>query len=136
MDLSKDICENLRKLYPNDFFLAISAKVSYCGNFDYICNNNVRVIRLPISSGEAVDDDALKSLLHRAVFESRTTKPNNFRAEYIFDRITKMLPGRNKIVLVSDENLDSVAVKLYGSHKGTTDFKDSEFGAKVTVILY
>ena len=133
MDVAKEICENLSKLYPSDLYLAMSSNISGHGNLNRICNkNDIQVFRLPISNGE-VDDDSLKSLLHRTVFECRGTKPNADRAGHIFKQVIKMLPGRNNMVSVSD---DDFSYKLYGSHKGTTDFIDPEFGANVAVILF
>ena len=132
-----NICENLRKIYPNDLFLAMSSKSVGFGNLNDISNkNNNCIYRLPISNAKAMDDDELKSLLHRTVFESRATKPNVDRAKHIFNQITKIVPKHNKIVLISEDNSDSLFFKFYGSHKGTTEFKDSEFGSPVTVFLY
>lgn len=137
MDVAKEICENLRKIYISDSFMAITGSVAYFGTFNKIYDkNNVLLIRLPPSTGEAVEDDHLNSLVHRSVYESKSIKLSVERAEQIFNHITKMLPGRNKIVLIRDANSDNLDFKLYGSHKGTTEFKYSEFGSPVTVFIY
>ena len=137
MDMAKYICESLRENYPNDSFVTYPQEtVSVHGNLKYICRmESTGVARLIVSKGEAVDDNTLKSLLHCTVFECRATKPNLDRAMHIYDQISNMLPGRKKSVFVGETYSDSV-VTVYGSHKGTTSFKDSEFGSQVTIILH
>ena len=130
------ICENLRKYYPNDSFVAYPGKrVSVIGNLNYTVYVTCTIREQQASkSRETGDDAALKTLFHGMVFECRATKPSSARAMHIFDQITKMLLGRYKSVFVGDTYSDSV-VTVYGLHKGITNFKDSKFGLQVTIIL-
>jgi hypothetical protein len=134
MDMAKHICENLKKLYPDSTFVAYDDAFTSYGNLTTICDmNSSRVSRFNNSNGESLSDDALKSLLHRVVFDSRATKPDLARATHIYDQITKMLPGRNKALFVI--NTDK-SIAVYGSHKGMAEFKEPEFGSHVTVVLH
>ena len=140
MELAQHLCVNLRQQYPNDSFLAFwrsSTTAHGTGLNQYIIfnMNSVVVSRLPLSNAKAIGDSALKSLLHRVVFESKSMSDNMDRAVYIDGEITKMLPYYNKTVLVTDANSNH-RPEVYGPHKGLAYFSEPEFGSQVTIVLY
>ena len=140
MELAKHISENLRTHYPNDSFVARTDATTGYGNVQdtskFICNmHGAKVSRLPLSSAEAIDDSALKSLLHRVVFESKSMSDSLDREMNIFDQINKMLPGHCCSVYVTDVSSNDRPV-VYGPHKGLAYFWEPEFGAHVTIVLH
>ena len=140
MELAQHLCVNLIKQYPNDMFVAIWA-ASTAGRGNGIGDgllfnmNKIQIFRLRHSSAKAIDDSALKSLLHRVVFESKSIINNIERATNLLDQINKMLPDYNKTVFVTDANSNH-RPEVYGSHKGLAYFWEPEFGTHVTVVLY
>lgn len=74
MELAQHICENLRKEYPNDSFVAYTNACKYFGR-GIICDmNGTRVSHIVPSSEKEIGDSTLKSLLHRPVFGSKTER--------------------------------------------------------------
>ena len=135
MELAKHICENLRQRYPNDSFVAFTATSAFSGNLDYICNmNGTRVCRLYLSGKEAIGDSALKSLLHRVVFESKSMSNTTDRARHICEQIDKMLPAYQRTVFVTPVSSND-RPQVYGPPKGLAYFWEPEVGAHVTIVL-
>ena len=141
MELAQHLCVNLRKQYPNDSFLAyLGASTTAFGTglnkhniiFDM---NNVLVSRLALSDANTIGDSALKSLLHRVVFESKSMSDNMPRAKYLYDEVKKMLPDYYITVFVTDVISNDRPV-LDGPHKGLTYFWEPEFGDHVTVVIH
>ena len=135
MELAKHICENLSVEYPNDSFVACTYS-AYSGNWKDICDmNGIRVCRLILSSANAIGDSALKSLLHRVVFESKSMSDSQDRARYIREQIGKMLPAYCKTVFVTAVSSND-RPQVYGPHKGLAYFWEPEFGDHVTIVLH
>ena len=133
MELAKHICKNLRKVYPNDSFVAYTS--ACCGRIEDICDmNGSRVGRLDLSSVNAIGDSALKSLLHRVVFESKSMSCVD-RAIHIHDQIDKMLSGYYGTVFVTRVSSNK-RPRVYGPHKGLANFWEPEFGEHVTIVLH
>ena len=98
MEFANHICENLRQVYPNDSFVAYANDSAISGNCEFICNmNGTRVCRLEsdsalksslrrlfLSSANAIGDSALKSLIHRVVFESKSMSDSLERATHTY----------------------------------------------------
>ena len=97
--------------------------------------NGTRVSRLDLSSAEAIGDSALKSLLHRVVFESKSMSVSLDRARYISDQIDKMLPAYYITVNVTNVSSND-RPQVYGPHKGLAYFWEPEFGTHVTIVLH
>ena len=136
MELAKHICENLRVHYPNDSFVAYTDQTGYTGNYKYICDmNGTRVRRLDLSSANAIGDSALKSLLHRVVFESKSMSDSQDRARHIRDQIDIMLPAYNRTVFITYVSSND-RPQVYGPHKGLAYFWEPEFGEHVTIVLH
>ena len=134
MELAKHICENLRKVYPNDSFVAYTS--ACCGRIEDICDmNGSRVGRLDLSSVNAIGDSALKSLLHRVVFESKSMSDSLDRARHITVQISKMLPAYYRTVFVTLVSSND-RPQVYGPHKGLAYFWEPEFGEHVTIVLH
>ena len=137
MELSKHISENLRTQYPNDSFVAFRGDAYGHGLWkSLICNMyGANVIRLPLSSGEAIDDSALKARLNRLVFESKWMRNRLDRAKHIFDQIQKMLPATYNTVFVTPV-ISNTRPVVYGPHKGLAFFWEPGFGTHVTIVLH
>ena len=139
MELAKHISENLRTQYPNDSFVACKSDNAAFGHglpTSIICDmHGATVSRLPFSSAKAIDDSALKSLLHRVMLESKSMSTSVDRAEHISDQICKMLPGHYNTVFVTPVSSNDRPV-VYGPHKGLAYFWEPEFGEHVTIVLH
>ena len=133
MELAKHICENLSVEYPNDSFVACTYS-AYSGNWKDICDmNGIRVCRLILSSANAIGDSALKSLLHRVVFESKSMTFID-RSKHLDEQIFKMLPAYCRTVFVTPVGSND-RPQVYGPHKGLAYFSEPEFGTHVTIVL-
>ena len=97
--------------------------------------NGTRVCRLILSSTNAIDNSALKSLLHRVVFESKSMSKSVDRARHISDQIHKMLPGYKYTVFVTYVSSNK-RPQVYGPHKGLAYSWEPEFGKHVTIVLH
>ena len=136
MELAEHISENLKNSYKNDLFVAYTNLSCYAGYREKLCDmNGARVYRLLLSSEKAIGDSALKSLLHRLVFESKWMSVSRDRAKHISDEIDRMLPDYKNSVIVTDVSSNDRPV-VYGPHKGLAYFWEPEFGEHVTVILH
>ena len=136
MEIAKHLCENLRQQYPNDSFVAYTDDSNGYGNHALIFNMiGVKVCRLIRSNAKIIGDSALKSLLHRVVFESKLMNDNVERARQLFDEIDKMLPDSSKTVFATNVNSNDCPV-VYGPHKGLAYFSEPEFGTHVTIVLH
>ena len=136
MEFANHICENLRQVYPNDSFVAYTNDSAITGNCEFICDmNGTRVCRLSLSSANAIGDSALKSLLHRVVFESKSMSDSPERASHIREQIDKMLPAYYATVFVTAVSSND-RPQVYGPHKGLAYFWEPEFGENVTIVLH
>ena len=133
MEFSKSICENLKKIYPNDTYVAYDSAAH--GDYDHVFyvkeSDKPRVMRLRPSAAGSVNNSALESLLHKVVFDSRGITENENRAIHIWNNIKKMLPGTNATVIVTNSN----DLQIFGSTKGVANYWETEFGSHVGVIL-
>ena len=135
MELAKHICKNLRVQYPNDAFVAYTNHSASYGNYEDICDmNGTRVCRLTLSSANSISNSALKSLIHRVVFESKSMSCVD-RAIHIHDQIDKMLSGYYGTVFVTRVSSNK-RPRVYGPHKGLANFWEPEFGEHVTIVLH
>ena len=139
MELSKSICVNLQKIYPNDTFVAYGCYSAVHGNFDKVCISNEpekpRVMRLRFSAAASVNNSALESLLHKVVFDSRGITDGSKRATHIFDNIKIMLPGTKATVIVTGNNINDKP-EIFGPNKGVAYYWEAEFGSHVSVIIH
>ena len=134
MELAKHLCENLRKQYPADSFVAFALSMSGTGNI--VCDmNGSRVIRLALSNAQAINDSGLKSLLHRLVFESKSMGESPERTTFLCNQIEQLLPNYYNSVFVSPLYSNDIPL-VFGPHKGLAYFWEPEFGAHVTVLLH
>ena len=136
MELAKHICENLRVKYPNDSFVASTDDSASYGNCKRICDmNGTRVDCLNLSSANPINNSALKSLLHRVVFESKWMSKRLDRAKHISDQIDIMLPAYCSTVFITNVSSND-RPQVFGPHKGLAYFWEPEFGNHVTIILH
>ena len=139
MELSKSICVNLQKIYPNDTLVAYSCYLAAYGNCDNVCTSNEldtpRVIRLPSSAAASVNNSALEYLLHKVVFDSRGITDTYKRATHIRDHIKKMLPETNATVIVTASNINDKP-EIFGPNKGVAYYWEAEFRSHVSVIIH
>ena len=134
MDYARHISEKLRKLYPNETFVALSANGWYEGDYEEICNyKKIRVFKLRSSKGNKNENSALTSLLHRVVFVTRNWTDGAQRRDELYQRIRDMIPT-NFVNINIVPQFETERPQVYGPHKGIAYFWEPEFGDHVTVI--
>ena len=103
-------------------------------SIQFAMNDGTRIRRLLLSEGPNVGNSALKSLLHRVVFES-STMTSSERANQIGSKMDSMLPTHHNMTFVTLVSSNDRPV-VYGQHKSVAYFEEPEFGAKVRVSSF